>query len=250
VWVAAIGLDIGLRSAATDHAQLDLATADLVGVLRYGPPIDDATARRLLKGIALRGDKIQARARPYYTHPSDAGAGPDRVFDPPADADGRAALIAAQRRIARAFPGAYLSHRWHLFYRVLGVQAAARTLPVYVGFAGSELQSEAAVHLAQHSALQSAAIAVVKLTAQTPVFWPYLYLLAAIALLVLAVRRRQTVPAILLASGIGYELTWFVVASGVRFAMSHWLITSTSLAAALLAIDAVRARRAGRARPS
>ena len=250
VWAAAIGLDIGLRSAATDHTELDLATADLVGVLRYGPSIDDAKARKLLAGIALHGDKIQARARPYYTHPFDAAAGPDRVFDLPVDAEGRAALIAAQRRLARAFPGGYLSHRWHLFYRVLGVQAAARTLQVYVGFAGSDEQAEAAVLLAQHSALQSAAIAVVDATAQTPLFWPYLYLLAAIALLVLAVRRRQTVPAILLASGIGYELTWFVVASGVRFAMSHWLITSTSFAAALLTIEAVRARRARLARQS
>lgn len=246
VWAAAIGLDIGLRSAPTDHAELDLAVTDLVGVLRYGPSIDDAKARKLLAGIALRGDKIQARARPFYTHAFDAAAGPDRVFDLPVDAEGRAALIAAQRRLARAFPGGYLSHRWHLFYRVLGVQAAARTLQVYVGFAGSDQQAEAAVHLAQHSVLQRAAIAVVEFTAQTPLFWPYVYLLAAIALLVVAVRRRQAIPAILLASGIGYELTWFVVASGARFAMSHWLITSTSLAGALLAIDAVRARRARR----
>lgn len=247
VWLGAVGLDAGLRSAATDHGRLEIATADLIGVLRYAPPIDDAEVRQLLAGVALRGAALQARARAYDPHPDAAMDGPDRLFDPPADAGDRDAIVAAQRRLVLAYPAAYLTHRWHMLYRLLGLSQTAVEERVYTGFTGSEAQSDAAVHAARHSAVQRAVIAVVAATARTPLFSPYVYAVAAIVLLSLAVRRRQIVPAILLASGLGYELTLFVVAVRAQPALSHWMITATSLAGGLMIAQAICARRARRA---
>jgi hypothetical protein len=245
VWLGAVGLDAGLRSTVTDHARLELATADLVGVLRYAGPIDDAELRELLAGVPLRGTALQARAQ--YAHPGRAATGPDRIFDPPTDADGRDAIVTAQRRLALAYPGAYLTHRWHTVYRVLGLGHMPAGDLVYTGFAGSSAQADAAIHVARHAAVQRAMIAVVAPVARSPLFSPYVYAVAAIVLLPLAVRRRQIVPAILLASGLGYELTLFVIAARAQPALSHWMITATSLAGVLMTAHAVCARRAHRA---
>jgi hypothetical protein len=244
VWLCAVELDVGLRSAATRHMRLELATTDLPGVLRYAGPIDDAEVRELFDGVPLRGIGLQSRARSYYTHPGEIMNGSGRLFDPPANADDRDAIVAVQPRLALAYPGAYLTHRWHVLYRVLALGRMSGWDPIYIGFAGSIGQSEAAVHTARHSAVQRGVNAFVRATSRTPLFWPYVYAIIAIVLLPLAVRRRQLLPAILLTSGLLYELTLLVVAVSAEYALSHWLVTATSLACALMAIESVRTHRA------
>lgn len=244
VWLGAVGLDAGLRSEATGHTRLELAMTDLVGVLRYAGPIDDNEVRELLAGVPARGTALQARAREHYAHPDGVTAGPDRLFDPPTDAADRDAVAAVQRRLALAYPAAYLTHRWHVLYRLLGLSRRPVGELIYTGSAGSAAQSDNALHVARHSAVQRAAIAVVKATAWTPLFSPYVYVIAAIVMLPLAVRRRQIAAAVLLASGLGYELTLSVVAVHPQPALSHWLITATSLAGALWIAQAVSVRRA------
>ena len=243
VWLAAVGLDAGLRSTATGHARTELAIADLIGTLRYAGRLDDAAVRALVPDLALRGADLQARASVDNARRRDPTDGPDRLFEPPASAADRDALLAAQHRLAAARPRAYLLHRWHILYRVLGAQTLPGEKPVYTEFAGSAAQADAAVHLAQHSAVQGAAIAVVEALARTPLFWPFVYAAIAVALLVLAARRRQAVPAALAASGLAYELSLFVVAPTSSYALSHWMIASTTLAGALIAVAAVRAWR-------
>jgi hypothetical protein len=249
VWLGAIGLDAGLRDKATGHTRLELAISDVLGVLHYAPAFDDARARELLDGVPLQGTELDARAAAAYRHPNTLTSGPDRLFDPPQDADDRAPVIAAEYRLALAYPGAYLKHRWHTWFRVLGVHRTGVGKPVYTGFSGSITQSDEAAHIAWHSAVQRGAIAVVSPVAKL-LCWPYLYLIAALVLLPVALRRRQILPAILLASGVAYELSLFVVAIGSQYALSHWLVTTTSFAVALMIRDAVSARKARAAAPA
>jgi hypothetical protein len=202
--------------------------------------------RALVPGVELRGIDLQARAAVDTARHRDPMDGADRLFDPPRSARDRDALITAQRHLALARPCAYLVHRWHVLYRVLGPQTLAGENAVYTGFAGSVAQADAAAHLAQHSAVQRAAIAVVKAVSHTPLFWPYLYAFAGTAVLVVAARRRRRVPAALAASGLAYELSLFVVAPSSSYALSHWMIASISLAGTAMAVAAVQARRARR----
>jgi hypothetical protein len=247
VWLAALGLDAGLRSAATRHGRIELATTDLMGTLRYAPDLDDAAVRELLAGVALRGDNLQPRARAFYAHPSKLMTGDDRLLDPPSSDDVRDAIIAAEYRAVLRYPTAYLTHRWHMVYRLIDPRGSAVNHVVYVGFAGSSRQADAAAHMARHSAVQRGIIAVVKLIARTPLVWPLVYLLAAVVLLPLAVRRRHALATTLLVSGLAYELVMLVVAVDPDYALSHWMVTSTCVAAVLLVLDARARRRAAAA---
>jgi len=65
-------------------------------------------------------------------------------------------------------------------------------------------------------------------------FAPALYLALAITALVVAALRRQRMAVALLASGILYELSWFVVATDAQYRYSHWMIVSTIIALVLV----------------
>lgn len=249
VWLAALGFDACVRDQTTDHAALELASYDLLGVLRYAGHVDDARVRAALAGVAIRGDDLQRRGAALYSHPGKLTEGEERLFDPPATAAERDAIIDGAHRLGRAFPGAYLVHRWHVLYRVLGVRRNALGRPLYNGYAGSPTQADEASHLASHSAVQRVAIAAVALFKSTPLFWPYVWLVLAIALIPLAAARRLAVPVILLVSGVVYEASLFVVALEPMFRLSHWLITATSLAGLLVIVDAVDRRLARRRDP-
>lgn len=242
VWLGALALDAGLRSTATDHQRIELATTDIVGTLRYAPPLDDAAVRTLLAGVPLLGADLQSRARNFYAHPSKLMTGDDRLLDPPSSADVRDAIIAAHYRAALRYPTAYLTHRWHMVYRLIGPRGTTNV--VYTGFAGSSHQADAAAHMARHSAVQYGVIAVVKLIARTPLVWPLVYLLAAVALLPLAVRRRHVLATTLLVSGLACEPIMLVLAVGPDYAFSHWMVTATCIAGVVLWIDSRARRRA------
>lgn len=243
VWLAAVGLDVGLRSTPTGHVRTDLAAVDVVGTLRYAGPLDDGAVRKLLPGVKLLGTGLAGRAATDAARGRNPMEGPDRLFDPPQNYGEARVLAAAQSHLAVARPRAYLVHRWHMLYRVLEPTGMRGGNSVYSAFAGSEVQADAALHMAQHSGLQALAVDVVSALDATPLCWVFLYFVAAIPLLVLAVRRRQLVPTALLASGLSYELSLFFAASAPTYVLSHWLVTATCLAGAMIALGALQARR-------
>ncbi|MBA3817528.1 MAG: hypothetical protein H0X17_01430, partial [Deltaproteobacteria bacterium] len=183
--------------------------------------------------------------RVFYAAPARAFEAPDRLFEPPATATARASVIAGRRALLRALPGAYLTHRWRQFRRVLGLSNVQ--LPaVYTSYTETVGQAVATRHRARHSAVQQLLVDGMHALEATVVFDPYLYVALACALLVLSVIRRDRLCVALLASGLIYELTWFVVAARAEYRLSLWLITCTLLATACLLSRWLTSREARR----
>jgi hypothetical protein len=249
VAIAGRGLDAALIDAPTEREAVARAVTDIVGVLRYAPPLDDAALVRELAGTGLAVQSgIQARAR-ALTARGEALAGPDRLFDPAATPAARARLFAARRALIGAHPGAYLAARWHVLYRALGLSRATPLQPVYVAFVGDASHRASLGHRASHGRLQRVLNGQLRHLARTPLFHPSLYLAVALALLPLAALRRQHDAARLLASGIAHELALFVLAGEPEYRLSHWMITATSLAVALMIARRIATRSSHSAGP-
>ena len=84
--------------------------------------------------------------------------------------------------------------------------------------------------------LRSAAIAI----SNTPLYYPYLYLLACLILLGLCRKRR--VEAALLLSAIGYEAAWFFLDPTGDFRYSQWMVLCSVVVATSLIARIVRPR--------
>ena len=65
-----------------------------------------------------------------------------------------------------------------------------------------------------------------------PIYRPWIYFFGAFVLLWFA--RRQREPLAILLSGIIYELTFLPFAPSAEYRYSHWMITCTLIAAAIL----------------
>src|SRR5262249_45487643 len=234
VWaVVALGarwLNDALTDTVTERPQVELATADLAGMLRYGPDLDDAELQRVLAGAPLAvqsGIQAHARARSRET---DAAGEPVHLFEPAQTAAQRAAVIAARRSLARAHPAAYLAARWHAFYRVLGLSRAPRDA-VYTRFLESAIQRYAVGQVSTHGWTQEQLNKWARYVGRTWLCRPVVYLVLALVLLPFAVRGRQREIAMMLASGLACEASQFVLASTAEYRLSHWMILCAWLAA-------------------
>lgn len=243
IWLAACGLDAYVRHGSTEHTKLDRAIADLTGTAHFAPPFDDDLSRALLAGIPTYEGALRARLANAYTHPDRLTYGTDRMFEMPHTAAQRALVFDAAWAMRRAYPAAYLLHRWRTFGRVLGLSRTKDSRAVYTGFAGSESQGDKVLHAAMHSALQRGAIAVVRVIANGRANRPYLYLILAVLALPIAIRRRHAPAGTLLASGILYELSLFFATTVTTYAISSWLIVTTSLAVGLILRNELARRR-------
>ena len=168
--------------------------------------------------------------------------GPKRLADPISTDDESDALSAAWRAAIADHPGAYAMHRVRLFERQLALGGTWN--PVFDEF-GDPGHLVMLHHRATPSDLEIGWRAIVRAFAATPMFRPWLYVVLAVGLLVVARRRRELW--LLVASGVVAELTLFVLAGSADYRWSHWLVATTWLAAVILA--AAR-RPAWRAVPS
>lgn len=246
--IAIAGVSRGLETLLVDGASdrspaVQLAMADIVGTLYYAGELDDDAVTNLVGNTSLAGSTaLQDRARSMYGRPP-LYAEPDRgLLVPPQTGEQHERLFDGRWALALAQPAAYLEHRWHVFYRALGFSASRRWNDLYTAFvaAGQETGLE---HRARSSWLQKQLQRPMRAMAGSLVFRPYVYLAIALVLVVVAAVRRHRLATLLLATGILDELTLFFVANRAEYRDSHWMITATALAAALLIWDLREARR-------
>jgi hypothetical protein len=238
------GLDRVVVDMHTERKQVTGAMADIVGTVARAEPLADDRIRGLLAGVQLApGADIQARARRVEGKPLFFAATDQRLFEPLATAEERAAVYDARWGVIRAMPGAYFAHRWNQLTRTLGFRGS-RLQPVYVQFVEIlPREALATQHDSRYSRIQSLLIDAVIALEELPLFSPYVYVLVSLLLLPLALVRRVHYATMLLASGLAYTAWLFVSIDRVEYRDSHWIIVATALAIALLVADGVARAR-------
>jgi hypothetical protein len=222
-----------------------LQMMDTVGTLRRAKVQDEAKLRAALDGIPL-ADPPTLRERMIGN--SDALSwrplvhGEKRMFEA-IDSDEEAdAVSAAWWRVIASHPGAYLHHRWSMARAVLAIRGKWR--PVFDDLGSHDLLAPLH-HRATTSDWQYGMQHVVRAVAATPLFRPWLYLVLAIAAIVLA--RKQPLLRALAISGLVFQVAVLFFATSTEYRHSHWMVTATCVA---LAAIAVSRREAWRARPT
>jgi hypothetical protein len=239
-----MGANRALVDVVSEREDIALAVADMIGTLDHAPPASDAEIRSLIGDAPLATTlDIQGRAHDIYGDPATYMVGGTRLFDPPATEAERDAMFAARRAIVRAWPRAYLAHRWRQFRGVLGLTSAP-WWPIQTAFTPNPRERWTLQYAASHSLVQRTLIQPVHWLANhvTLPFRAHLYFLLAIVLLPLAAARRHRHAIALLASGLVYELALFFVANRIEYRDSHWLVAATTLAV-VLQIARQRAKR-------
>ena len=230
--LVARGAEWALTDKPTYTWQQALLMPDVTSVMRKVRPKSDADAQKLLGDLKLAnvegaGDRIShgRDARDWWalTH------GDKRVFEPIANDEERAALSATWRRLVTHYPLAYFKHRLAMMKSLLGI--SGRADPVFDDL-GDPVLMEPLHHRAIPSAWQHVSRAIVRGVTRTPVSLPILYLLLAIAVIVLA--RGIPVLRTLAVSGLVYEVTWMFFAPNSDYRYSHWLVTTATIGAITL----------------
>jgi hypothetical protein len=242
VWLAVTLGALGINRMLTDQPMhfwhSSLAVTDIVGVINYEDTMSDAQLDRDLADTRVRIKRdIQAHAREVY----ETGAalkivlGKRRFWDlpargtVPAPEEQRDAIASAWWRMVTEHPSAYLRHRLHYFAAVLGIT-----------FRFDEQPDQA-----MRSMLASVGAPTTRSGIQqrwwqfdewywehTPLFWPWIYVLAALVLLPLA--RRDRDARALLVSGLVIEATLFFLAPSADYRYSHWTIVAAIVCAILV----------------
>jgi len=223
------------RWLVTDDDWIFPGMGDIDGVLAF-EPVDrsDAELRELLRGTPLRvTDHIHAHAREIYNSRNTrvASSGDQRLFDPPADEAQRDAVMRAWREMITSDWRAYLAYRADVFGEVIGWSRTPWSM-AYHQFLEWPEDRDPTEHDAAASPIQRAVGDWLERHAHRRWFRPHFYLILAVALLVVCCRDRTSLA--LLASGIGYELSYFPSAGTPDFRYSHWLVVTTCIATVLL----------------
>ena len=252
----AVGLALGLTLVAcvanrlltvtdTYNWQQRLMMTDTIGTLRRAKITGQDSLEKALAGTPLADrtklhDRIKLANDAYAWGPLVNGD--NRIFEHIESDDQAAALSAAWRRTIAGHLGAYLAHRWSITRGLLAISGKRK--PVYDSFGNVDLMAPLH-HRATVSDWEWGMQKIVRLVAKTPLFWPCLYLVLAIGLIVIA--RGQPIARALAISGLVTELVMAVTAPSFDYAFSLWLVTATSIA---LAILLVRRRTAWTVPPS
>lgn len=240
ITVVAFGLNAVLAKQPAHAWSSSLAMFDIAGTLAHAnEDVPDAALLATLGATGLRGElDVHSAIRTHY-RPDDPlrlvtgeaapwAPGPDGAA-PPVKA--RAALARAARELASAHPGAYLRHRLAVFGELVWTAGFHPELAVPSPDPPSDaLKFGIPVRV---SDAQYAMFRVFEVLAErTPLFAPWLYFVVALILLVLS-RGHPDVRA-LIASGLAFQVSQLVTATGPAYGRSHWLIASTCVAAILL----------------
>lgn len=227
--------DLALTDDDHHRWHQDLMVTDIAGTLHRVHAKDPAPA---LEGLRV----VNAAELTRHAERFDSYAlmnGPSRAIEPIATDAEKTALVADWRAAIRAHPRGYVYHRFAMFRRVLGLAGAWQ--PVYASFGDFELLAPLH-HRAVPSDVQRGWNAFVDLLARTPLFKPWLFLIAAIAAIVLT--RRERLLRNLALSGLVYELALFVFAPVAEYRFSHWLVVTSTIALAAYAVARKPAWRA------
>jgi hypothetical protein len=213
VWVATVAcamlLNGALVTTQTHPWHGSVAMFDIVGTIRYAPPMSDAELDAVLEGTPVEvTTDVQARAHQAYS-PED---GVFRIVD---------TITAAWRRLVFDHPHAYLAHRWRAFRALLGLQEQVQAW-VWVGedLVGADLVPNSPGRL--QARLQRGALGL----ATTWIMRPYVYLLLVAALTLFGFADRNRVVIALGASALASELALLFLSPTPDFRYSLWLVVS------------------------
>lgn len=258
---AALGVAVSLAGllASRAMARVDeypfanmIAIADVAGVIAIAEPMTDAEVRELVGGTQLVGAPgFQARLRALGADDGDfttVSAGDGRVFEHVASDAQASAIVAAWWRAVTQRPGTYLAHRAHLLANVLG-WTRARPLPYVTPLGENAYLLDIVGERRSYSRFQLAVARGLGKISRSILFWPTLYVVLAIGLLVLL--WRDPLVRGLLIGALGYELALlFVSPGGQEYRYSHWMVTCVVIACVVRLLGVARARREPRPAPA
>jgi hypothetical protein len=153
------------------------------------------------------------------------------VVDPIETEAQRDSLFAARRAFIRAYPATYAVHRWHYWFRTLGLGSSWE--PVYTNFIPSPDVWKSTAHHGHHSLVQRGLNAFVRALGRTFLFWPLLYVVIGLGLVGFTAWRRRPLELTLLVCGLTYELVLFFTVTRTSFFDSHLLVVATIFAGAM-----------------
>jgi hypothetical protein len=243
-WVA-VTMSARVGSAAlTDNQRYlwtnSIAMCDIAATLRYTEPtIPDDELRQLLEGtrmwpehdlheVARRGDE----EKDFVTAIWNSAYG---MFAVPHDQAERDAIVRAWKRIVLSHPHEFLTYRWKLFQRLIGVVGDTGESPVYNWFTDIQDPYGSAAridHDASASKIQNLLRRAMHWIGATPVFRIIVYLALSLLLLPFCIRDRLAFA--LLASGLSSEAILFLIAPTTDWRYSCWLIVCTVFATIML----------------
>jgi len=235
VSIAARIADAVLVEHDTYRRQQQLEIMDIAGTLRRAKLKKPEVLEAAFAGLPIVVDPATFKER--VTKGNDAldswsfANGDNRIIDPVIDDAESEALSTDWRDTIGAHKGAYLRHRKTVARGLLAT--SGRWNPVFDSLGDFDLLAPLH-HRATTSDWQDHMRVIVRGFAATPLFRPWIYFVLAIAAIVLA--RRKPLPRAFAISALAWELTMFVVAPGVDYRLSHWLVTATCLAVAMLAV--------------
>jgi hypothetical protein len=239
-WAAVTGLALGLTQLLVDEhthrREAALAVVDLAGTLGHAHHLEDAEIRALLPGVSFAVvTDLQQHARKASQASPDAGA--NRVFETPTTRTERDGLIEGREAISRALPLAYLGARVQVFERVLGFSRDKQWRTSSTDFVPNPKVRLRIAHAAHHSLIQRILIWPVKLISKTLLFRPYVYFVLGLVLVPVSYLRRHGLAAMVLVSGLGYELGLGLVTAVPEYRASHWMMVASCFAALLVALE-------------
>ncbi|HSN29516.1 MAG TPA: hypothetical protein VLT45_24680 [Kofleriaceae bacterium] len=223
VWIAITIAAFGANRLLTDNAMHpwhgSLAVFDVLGTLHFAGPLSDAEIRDTLRGTHFDDTpplqhRVDSAYSPFFGIFRDFRV---HFIDQPATDAERTAMARAFRSAVLAHPFAYLWHRASAFREVLQLYRRHfdRVWTGYDRWAG---------YSHTPGAVQAWLIGWAHRTDDTFLYFPYLYLIAVCLAGAYAIRRRDRLLVVLVASALISELSLFVIAPTPDFRYSIWLV--------------------------
>jgi hypothetical protein len=224
-----------------------IAMPDVAAVIATSEAMTDAEVGTLLGDVQLAVTRdVQARLRALQADDTDwqpLSVGEQHVFELITTDAQAAAMSSAWRRAIAEHPGRYLAHRLVLLGKVLG-WTHRRPIPYVTPLSESREVIAVAGEVRSYSAFQRAVGRLLLRISRSIVFWPTLYFVLGIGLLVIL--WRDPLQRGLLIGALGYELALFFASpGGQEHRYSHWMITCAVIAAVVRLLGAARGPAVG-----
>jgi hypothetical protein len=239
ITVASFGVNAALAERSEHPWTRSVATTDVVGIVRWAEPLSDAELKTILDGTPLRVDHdIQAAfVKHYQPHGWNAYASADPPLGLPTNEAEDQAIARAWRVLVTDHPAAYLRHRWTVFAKLLelGERPSFLVVTTFTFDRDPDLYKRIH-HDASPSTIQRALFAIEKWISSrwflAILFAPFVYFVVACCLLIGTWRSPRVFAVV--ASGLVYELSFFIAAPSPDYRYSQWMIVTALLGMAMV----------------
>ncbi|MFN0249229.1 MAG: hypothetical protein ACKV2T_20260 [Kofleriaceae bacterium] len=234
VFASAKLADYALTVVETYTWQQELMVMDTVGTLRRAKVRDSGTLETALAGLPIADrtklvERMKSSVDALDWYP--VANGPKRVLDRIDSEEESDALSRAWRGALTGHTKAYLVHRWTMIRSLFGLYG--KWTPVYDEFGDVDLLAPLH-HRATASDWQYGMQQIVRAFEYTPLFRPVVYFVLALVALWF-VRKRPLLRSLAI-SGLVLQVTMFFFAPANDYRYSHWLVTTTCIVIAALAV--------------